>query len=209
MPKQSIWIGSWTKLECYDSMSFRGKQLQRIYCQFSLTQLATQTDGYHIQVFTGFEYYCFDHEENFLFMLTNCSIGKSKWELCNLVFGGHLSRWSFGYPWLLKYLNPRYVRTISHEKLRDVVDDFPAFYNAIKCFIQKSTIHHFTGGLAKQHFGLNLLPFSIFGFIDCSIDRISRPFSGPNEDYIGAPCKTMHNACCFFFSGDSTVTPSN
>ena len=127
-------------------------------------------------------------------MLTKCRTGKSNRELCDLVYGGNSSRWSFGYPWILVYLDTRYARTISHEKLRDFVDEFPAFYDAINRFIQKPTVHHFTDGSAEECDGLNFLPFSIFGFIDCSIDRISRPFSGPDGDYIGAPRKAMHHA---------------
>jgi hypothetical protein len=150
-------------------------------------------DGY-LQVFNGHEYYRFDPKEIFLFMLTKCRIGKSNRELCDLVFGGNSSRWSFGYPWILVYLDMRYARTISHEKLRDFVDEFRAFYDAINRFIQKPTVHHFTDGSAEECDGLNFLPFSIFGFIDCSIDRISRPFSGPDGDYIGAPRKAMHHA---------------
>ena len=34
--------------------------------------------------------------------------------------------------------------------------------------------------------GLRFLPWDIFGFIDCSIDQISTPFSGPRGDYEGA-----------------------
>jgi hypothetical protein len=138
--------------------------------------------------FTGHEYYRFDPEEIFLFMLKKCRTGKSNRELCDLVFGGNSSRWSFSYPWILVYLDTRYTRTISHKKLRDFVDEFPAFYDAINHFIQKPTVHHFTDDSAEECDGLNVLPFSIFGFIDCTIDCIGRPFSGLDGDYIGAPC---------------------
>jgi len=175
---KNIRIDSWTEQECYDFTSFTGDQLRRIFGLFGLAQLAAQTDGY-IRVFTVHEYYRFDPEEIFLFMLTKCRTGKSNRELCDLVFGGNSSRWSFGYPWILVYLETRYARTISHEKLRDFVDEFPAFYDAINRFIQKPTVHHFTDGSAEECDELNFLPFSIFGFIHCSIDPISRPFSGP------------------------------
>jgi hypothetical protein len=33
-----------------------------------------------------------------------------------------------------------------------------------------------------------------FGFIDCLIDRVSRPFSGPDGNYVGVPQKAMHDA---------------
>ena len=40
---------------------------------------------------------------------------------------------------------------------------------------------------------LHFLPFDIFGFIDCSIDKICRPFSGPDGDYEGAPQKEQYD----------------
>jgi hypothetical protein len=85
-------------------------------------------------------------------------------------------------------------RIISHEKLIDFVDEFSAFYDAINRFIQKASIHNFTDGSAEERAGLNFLPFSILGFIDCLIDHISRPFSGPDGDYIGAPRRALHDA---------------
>ncbi len=48
--------------------------------------------------------------------------------------------------------------------------------------------------IAKEHDGLNFLPISIFGFIDCLINCVSRPFSGPDGDYFGAPQKAMIDA---------------
>jgi hypothetical protein len=47
-------------------------------------------------------------------------------------------------------------------------------------------MHHFTDVSAEERDGLNFLPFLISGFIDCSIDHVSRPFSGPNGNYVGA-----------------------
>ena len=91
--------------------------------------------------------------------------------------------------WILKYLDERYDRTISHEKLRNYVDDFPLFYQAINHFIKKTSLCHFHDGTAVECQGMNFLPCSIFGFIDCSIDRINRPMSGPNGDYEGATHK--------------------
>ena len=38
----------------------------------------------------------------------------------------------------------------------------------------------------RETSGLAFLPFDIFGFIDCSIDRSNRPFSGPAGDHEGA-----------------------
>jgi hypothetical protein len=40
---------------------------------------------------------------------------------------------------------------------------------------------------------LNFFPFSIFGFINCLINRVSRPFSGSDGDYVGALQKAKHD----------------
>lgn len=188
MPRQNIIFNSWTNQECYDFTSFTKPQLLRIYNQFGLDQLAAHNNGF-IRVFTGHEFHRFHPEEIFLFMMTKCKTGHSNKELCDLIFGGHASRWSYGYPWILEYLDIRYQRTLSHEKLRDFVDEFPQFFDAIQKCIQRTTTHHFTDNTAEDRIGLNFLPFDIFSFIDCSIDRINRPFSGPDGDYLGAPRK--------------------
>jgi hypothetical protein len=94
--------------------------------KFGLTQLAAQTNGY-ICVFTGFECYHFHLEEIFLFLMTKCKTGFSNGKMCDLIFGGYPSRWSFGYPWILEYLDTMYAWTLLHKKLFDYVDNFPLF----------------------------------------------------------------------------------
>ncbi len=74
-----------------------------------------------------------------------------------------------------------------HQMLSKFVDQFPRFYEAIQKCVQHTTTHHFTDYTAEDRTGLNFLPFSIFAFIDCSIDKVCRPYSGPDGDYIGAP----------------------
>jgi hypothetical protein len=141
--RQKIWIDDWSKQECYDFMLFTQVQLYKIFDQFCLVQLSVQTNGY-IRVYTAHKHYCFDPEEIFLFFMTICKTSYSNHEMYNLIFGEHPSRWSFGYPWILKYLDTRYARTNSHEKLHDFVDKIPSFYDAINYFIQKTLMHHFT-----------------------------------------------------------------
>jgi hypothetical protein len=107
MPRQNTDIDSWSEQECYDFTSFTKDQLTCIFCQFGLRQLAVQSDGY-IRVYSGHEYYCFDPEEIFLFMMTKCRTGYSNIKMCDLIFGGHLSCWSFGFLWILEYIDTRY-----------------------------------------------------------------------------------------------------
>jgi len=88
---------------------------------------------------------------------------------------------------MLGYLDERYKRTISHQKLIDFLPQFPRFYDAISKFMQKDSIKHLNDNSSIENTGLNFCPFPIFGFIDCSIDKISRPRSGPNGDFFGTP----------------------
>ncbi len=81
-------------------------------------------DGF-IWVYSGHEHYHFNLEEIFLFLMTKCKTGYSSHKMCDLVLGGHPMRWSVGYPSILNYLNTRYARTISHEKLHDLWANFP------------------------------------------------------------------------------------
>jgi hypothetical protein len=191
-PRQNIPFDNGSSQECYFYTSFQKNQLLWIFRQFGLAQLAAQNNR-SICVFTGFQYYHFDPKELFLFMMVKCKLGYRNTALCKLIFGGNSSWWSFGYPWILRYLDERYNRTISHEKLRDYADDFPKFYKAINHFIKKTSQHHFHNGTAVEHQGLKFLPWSIFGFIECSIDWINRPISGPDGNYNGAPRKALGN----------------
>ena len=189
IPRQDIRFNSWTDQECYENTSFNKNQLQRIYHKFGLQQLAAQNNGF-VRVPTGHNaVYKFHPEEMFLFLMTKCKTGLSNKRLCDQIFGGHASRWSFGYPWILRYLDTRYEDTIGNQVLHRFVDDFPRFYNAFNSFVQKTSTRHHNDGTATDHLGLRFMPFDMFGLIDCSIYRINRPFSGPDGDYIGAPRK--------------------
>jgi len=101
----------------------------------------------------------------------------------NKFFGGHQSRWSFGYITILiidinikasvcSWISPSFT-THSTSLLRR---QFGATI--------MTTRHRIVSVLTLYHFGsLGWL------MIDCSIFRINRPFSGPDGDYIGAPRK--------------------
>ena len=91
------------------------------------------------------------------------------------------------------YLDHCYRNIIGHQGLIRFLDDFPRFYNAIQQKVMQDDIHHNHDGTMTEIQGLNFLPFDIFGFIDCSIDKICRPFSGPDGDYVGAPLKEQYD----------------
>jgi hypothetical protein len=103
MPWQNLRLDSWTEQEAYGFTSFTKDQLNNIYHHFCLAARAAQNDG-AISVPTGADHgrnYHFHPEELFCFMMTKCKMGFSNKALCNLIFGGHSSRWSFDYPWIL------------------------------------------------------------------------------------------------------------
>lgn len=195
MPRQNIHFDSWTDQEAYGFTSFTKDQLMKIYHHFGLAAHAAQSNG-SIRVPTGADgrNYLFHPEELFLFLMSKCKMGFGNKAMCDLIFGGHISRWSKGYPWLLAYLDDRYSKTLSHETLRSYVHQFPEFHEKISKFMQKTATYHNHDGTAVDRGGLNNCPFRIFGFVDCSIDKISRPRSGPDGDYIGAPRKPQQDA---------------
>lgn len=190
--RQHVRFTSWGEQECYDNTSFRKEQLIRIYDQFGLANLAAQNDDFRIAVFNGHEYYKFHPEELFLFLMTKCKTGLSNKLMCDYIFGGNACRWSYGYPWILRYTDNRYEDIIGHQNLQRYVHLFPLFFSKIQEKVRKTSIHHYHDGTSEEFTGLRFLPYSIFGFIDCSVYRINRPFSGPDGDYIGAPRKEQY-----------------
>lgn len=193
VPRISHQIADWSDQDCYSNTGFRKDHLREIYYHFGLQQVADAAPhiGYIAVPTNQGKHNLFSPEEMFLFFMTRMRTGIDKKALCRLLFGGHPSRWSFGWDWIVKYLDERYARTISHQKLEDDVDQFPEFYDAISNFMQKDTHKFHAGGAGNgiEMDGLNFCPFPIFGFIDCSIDKVCRPHSGPAGDYVGAPRK--------------------
>ncbi|KAL7529818.1 hypothetical protein ACHAXR_003175, partial [Thalassiosira sp. AJA248-18] len=191
LPPQSVRLSSWSNQECYDNTSFRKSQLILIYREFGLAELAVQSDG-NIRVFNGHEFYNFHPEEIFLFLMTRCKKGWSNKDMCSFIFGGNACRWSYGFPWILRYLDERYTDIIGHQNLERYVDHFPEFFDKIQEYIRKPTIRHYNDGSADEFSGLRFLPYDIFAFVDCKVYRCHRPFGGPAGDYIGAPRKARY-----------------
>ena len=85
------------------------------------------------------------------------------------------------------YLDHRYRNIIGHQGLIRFLDDFPRLYIAMQQKVMQDNIRHNTDGTMTEIQGLTFLPFDIFGFLDCSIDKICHPFSGPDGDHEGSP----------------------
>lgn len=72
------------------------------------------------------------------------------------------------------------------------MDEFPTFYSAINEKVKRACIVHDVDERIRMRnntTGLDFLPVDICIFIDCSIDQIRRPLSGPNGNYKGASRK--------------------
>jgi hypothetical protein len=124
--------------------------------------------------------------------MTRMKSGLPHVAMCKDIFGGSPKRWSPAWGYMLVYLDTRYMNIIGHQGLIRFLDDFPSFYEAIQQKVMRDELHHNHDNTAVEFEGLHLLPFDIFGFVDGSIEKSSRPFSGPDGDYVGAPRKSQY-----------------
>jgi hypothetical protein len=164
---------------------FSLSQLGHLYAHFGLAALAAGV-GTTIPIFTGHTYYRIHPEEVFLFTLTKLATGLSNHMIVDTYFGGDYNRWTYGYPWMLRYLDERYKHIAGHQGLTRFVADFPRFHRAIEEYVQRDHLRELVDGTMTIVPGINFMPWDVFAFIDDSIDRISTPFSGPRGDYEGA-----------------------
>jgi hypothetical protein len=164
---------------------FSQSQLRHLYAHFGLATLAAGV-GTTIPIFTGRTYYQIHPEELFLFTLTKLATGLSNIMIVDTYFGGDYNRWTYGYPWMLRYLDERYKHIVGHQGLTRFVVDFPRFHRAIEEYVQRNHLRELVDGTMTIIPGINFMPWDVFAFIDDSIDCISTPFSGPRGDYEGA-----------------------
>jgi hypothetical protein len=61
----------------------------------------------------------------------------SQVRIVDTYIGGNKNRWTFAYPWMLKYLDKRYVNIVGHQGLARFVNDFPCPMCAIDQYIQR------------------------------------------------------------------------
>ena len=90
---------------------------------------------------------------------------------------------------MLHYINDRYEDIIGNQGLTRYVCEFKRYHKTIEQFFQWERHVEQLDGLYDIIPGLEFLPWDVFGFIDDSIYKISKPFSGPRGDYVGAAQK--------------------
>jgi len=196
LPHHDYRLDDWDDRVSRRNTGFGSSQLRQIYNLFGLAPLATGRGG-RIPIATG----CFDSrggvcrylihpEELFLFFMTRMYSGLDIIDTVDYIFGGYYNRWSYGWPWIIRYLDRRYENIIGHQGLLRFRDDFPRFYAGIERFVMRPKWHqNEDDGTWWWSPGLAACPFRIFGFVDCSIFRTNVPFSGPAGNYEGAPRK--------------------
>ena len=188
---------------------FNYSQLRQLYNHFGFAGLVDDLLDNTIPIPTGQVnqrgvqcFYRVHPEELFLFTMTKLRSGLSNIMITDTYFGGDYNRWSYAYPWAIKYLDGRYKSIIGHQGLSRFVGDFPRFNRAIQRYVKRDRFRELPDGTMTLVPGINFLPWDVFGFIDDSIDRISTPFSGPRGDYEGAGRKAEYaDSQQAFYSG--------
>ena len=120
------------------------------------------------------------------FFMTKVATGLSNQRIVDMYIGGDYARWSYAYPWMLKYLDERYRDIIGHQGLTRVVDQFPEFALAIEEYLQRDQLRELVDGNFVKIEGLEFSPWDAFAFIDNSIDDCNVAYAGPRGDYPGA-----------------------
>ena len=118
---------------------------------FSLAALAAGV-GTTIPIFTGHTYYRIHPEEVFLFTLTKLATGLTNIMIVDTYFGGDYNRWTYGYPWMLRYLDERYKHVAGHQGLTRFVGNFPWFHRAIEEYVQRDHLRELAADMSECPF---------------------------------------------------------
>jgi len=129
----------------------------------------------------------------------------------DMYIGGNYARWSYTYPWMLKYLDERYRDIIGHQGLTRVIEQFPRFARAIERYRQRDHLHELVDGAFVVIEGLEFLPWdALFAFIDNSIDDCNVAYAGPRSDWPGAARREEYaDAQHALYSGYTHPPPQN
>ena len=101
--------------------------------------------------------------------MTKVATDLSNQRIVDMNIGGGYARWSYTYPWMLKYLDERYRDIIGHQGLTRVIDQFPRIARGIERYLQRDHLHELVDGTFVVIEGLEFLPWDAFAFIDNSI----------------------------------------
>jgi len=114
---------------CHKMTHFYHGQLRQLYTAFNLEEYLLQLNVEMMPFVTGYTSprsgsqccYRIHPEEVFLFMMTKVATGLSNQRIIDMYIGGNYTRWSYAYPWMLKYLDERYRDIVGHQGLTRVI----------------------------------------------------------------------------------------
>ncbi len=86
--------------------------------------------------------------------MTKVATGLLNQCIVDMYIGGDYARWSYTYPWMLKYLDERYRDIIGHQGLTRVIDQFPDFALEIKENLQSDQLRELGNGRFVELEGL-------------------------------------------------------
>jgi len=100
-------------------------QLRRLHTAFDLEGYLLQLNVEMLSFYTGYTSprsgsqccYRIHPGEVFLFTMTKVATGLSNQRIVAMYIVGNYARWSYAYPWMLKYLDERYRDIIGHRGL--------------------------------------------------------------------------------------------
>ena len=128
-------------------------------------------------------------EEIFISSMTKLAHETDNLLLCLNYFGRNSKRWSYAYPWFLKFIDQKFAHIIGFQGLHRFVPHFPYFAQKIAEKLNKlwKYVDPITGvETIVPGLGLNPFLFRIFAFVDGLYFRSSVPGTGPCGDYEGA-----------------------
>ena len=129
-------------------------QLRRLYTVFDLEGYLVQLNADMLPFLMGYTSsrsgsqccYRIHPEEVFFFTMTKVATGLSNQWIVDMYIGGDYARWSYAYPWMIKYLDERYRDIIGHQGLTRVINQFPDFALAIEGYLQSDLLRELVNG---------------------------------------------------------------
>jgi hypothetical protein len=117
-PRLHLRIGNITDdMSAVKMTAFTISQLRRLYRHFGLREFVLAHHETELWIGTGHWFegrercYRINPEELFLFSLTKCKTGMSTEKIVDMFFGG---QWSYGFRWLMLYLDLPYRNIVGH-----------------------------------------------------------------------------------------------
>jgi hypothetical protein len=137
--------------------------------------------------------YRFHREELLLYMLLKMKDSLRHTTMADKVTGGDARRWSYGYKYIVHYIDKRYEHLIGPNGMRRWITKFPEFAEKIRQAVARYRLYvDEEGNMVYEFEGcpFDVNDFRVVGFLDCKDRQTRKPRTGPAGDYQGAMRKT-------------------